>query len=142
MIDEKDLVTGSLVADVLGYPYVVDLLTNGNGICDLEARSISDYPRKRRLFDYTDLRGVPITGEWLARLGYSLHDNGKRHSYSQDSVKSTVIAHYELDHLVFHLVIHVGGLVKLDYVHHLQALIWHLERQWLEVTPNPVKVDA
>ncbi|MDB5241420.1 MAG: hypothetical protein JWP57_2045 [Spirosoma sp.] len=126
-IDPKDLMVGSLIADALGKPYEV-LFFDSSGICDMEARSLFETPKTRRLCDFSDMRPMPLTTQWLEKLGFTMKV-GPGMWCLPDPKIDLVIDRQNPKYYLWKTAI----LCEITSVHHLQALVWHLERVWLTV---------
>ncbi|MGF7213873.1 hypothetical protein GGR92_000013 [Spirosoma lacussanchae] len=124
-IDPRDLMVGAYVM-YEGQPFKVDdislvqgvsLSAGYNFICDVS---------------FARLQPIPITPEWLERLGYTERAalGGMKYTPSQGEAE----VYYYRSKDSYRLLI-CSEQIALTSVHHLQVLVWHTERVALTL-PN------
>ncbi len=141
-IDIKDLLIGSLIWTTMDEIREVVVIEDNGFIrtCKLN---------KSQAYNFTNSSAftpIPLTAEWLEMLGFvkSKMNNGYEYWMEHDGANILEVENYVLVsvHHVFSdsTPTHFARFqdsdervfsVPVSYIHHLQALIWNLERVWL-----------
>lgn len=136
MIDVKDLQVGSLVQDPNGKLLVLKDINSVFLVCESLYRS-----KKRQTivlegtYSIEDLRPIPITTAWLTKLGLTPEPGA--HGRIYHDIPTTRLS-LELRDDQAKLFDGPHAFKSLESIHHLQSLVWNLERVWLTLTtPQP-----
>ena len=138
MIDAKDLQIGSYVQDPNGTLLIVREIGLVAIVCATKYGNASGTNISYVDADYSieDLRLIAITPEWLKKLDFTdiSTDDGPEWGWQWND--DYYVFNYSITEVdeEYSLSCDTHFLAYLSGVHHLQALIWNLERVWLTLT--------